>query len=53
MKKRGAKGVKRKPDDKTQSQKFVDTARKIGTDETGKAFESALKAITPKPRKTP
>ncbi len=34
---------------KAQSERFIETARKIGVDETGKEFEKAIKAIaTPK-----
>jgi hypothetical protein len=30
-----------------QSQRFVETARKLGVDETGESFERALKIISP------
>lgn len=39
---------KPKPDDKEQSKRFVETARKLEVDESGKAFEKALKNISPK-----
>ena len=34
-----------------QHQQFVDTARALGVDERGSAFEMAFKAITVKPKK--
>jgi hypothetical protein len=30
---------------KTQSERFIETARKVGVDETGKEFECAVKKI--------
>ncbi len=37
---------KRKPDEKPQSERFINTAREIGADETMEAFEKAfLKVI--------
>ena len=36
---------------KTQSEQFIETAREIGVDETGKEFEQALGKIVP--AKTP
>jgi hypothetical protein len=38
------------PDDRKQSDRFSETARRIGVDETGKAFERALKKIARKKR---
>lgn len=46
------KSKPRKPDDLQESQRFVETARKLEVDESGKAFESALKKIVQKPRKS-
>lgn len=49
--------VKRKPkrkpknEDKAQSKRFVETARALGTDESGKAFERAIGAIGKKTTK--
>lgn len=34
--------------DKEQSARFIETARNIGVDETGKEFEQALKKIVPR-----
>ncbi len=42
------KKSKLKPDDAEQSQRFVETARKLEVDESGKAFEKTLKNISPK-----
>jgi hypothetical protein len=36
---------KPKPDEKPQSERFIETAREIGADETQKGFESAFKKI--------
>jgi hypothetical protein len=33
---------------KTQAERFIETARAIGVDETGKEFEITLKRIVPK-----
>ncbi len=41
------KKVPDKADDKDQSERFIETARKHGTDETGEAFERAFKAAVP------
>jgi hypothetical protein len=41
---RGASG------EKTQSERFIEAARSIGVDETGREFDRALKKIVP-PRK--
>jgi hypothetical protein len=38
------------PDDQKQSQRFIETAREIGADETGEAFERAFKKIVPPKR---
>ena len=42
-----------KPDDRGQSQRFVETAKKLEADESGKSFEKAMKAISPRPQKKP
>lgn len=43
--------VKRKPksklEDKEQSRRFVETARKLGVDENSKPFQRALSAVIP------
>jgi hypothetical protein len=36
-----------KPDDAKQSQRFVETARKLGSDESGKAFDLVIGVIAP------
>lgn len=41
-----AKKLKPKLDDKEQSQRFVETAQNLGTDESGKKFERALDDIS-------
>jgi hypothetical protein len=33
--------------EKAQSERFIETARNVGVDESGKEFESALKRIVP------
>jgi hypothetical protein len=43
-----AKKKKQKPDDKEQSQRFVETARELEADESGKSFDKALKNVVPK-----
>ena len=51
------KKAKPKPklSDKEQSERFKETARKLGVDESGKDFERAVDRIisTPSPRKAP
>jgi hypothetical protein len=43
-----------KPDNAKQSARFVETARKLGADESGKAFERAIGAVVkPKPSARP
>ena len=39
-----------KPDDEEQSKKFLETAKDLDADKTGKGFERAMGVITP-PRK--
>ena len=36
-----------KPDDPEQSKRFIETARELEADESGKAFERAIKKIVP------
>lgn len=38
---------KPKPDEKPQSERFIETAREIGADETKEGFEKALKKVIP------
>ena len=38
-------------DDKLQAERFKEAARKLGADETGKAFEDAFGKIVPPKRK--
>ena len=47
------KRKKLEPDDKEQSARFLEDARRLGVDESGKSFQRALKVIAPpnKPRK--
>ena len=33
--------------DKAQSERFIETARKLGVEETGEAFEDAFRKIVP------
>ena len=37
-------------DEKTQSERFIEAAREVGIDESGKEFEAAIKKITPPKR---
>lgn len=49
-----AKKPKPEPDDKEQSSRFVETAKSLGVDESGKHFDRAMKSIIPpkpKPKK--
>lgn len=50
MDKKPAPKTKLKSDDPEQSKRFIETAREIGTDETGKEFEKAIKRIVPPKR---
>ena len=36
--------------DKAQSERFIETARKLGVEETGEAFEAQFKKIVPTKR---
>lgn len=44
-----AKKPKPDPDDKEQSKRFVQTARELESDESGKQFQQALEIIPSKP----
>ena len=37
---------KPKPDEKPQSERFIETAREIGADETKESFEKAFESVT-------
>jgi hypothetical protein len=39
---------KSQPTDPGQGERFIDAARKVETDESGKSFEKAFKKIVPK-----
>jgi hypothetical protein len=41
-----------KPDDKAQSQRFLDIAKEVGADADDKALERAFKKIGPTKRRT-
>jgi hypothetical protein len=43
--------VPKTADDKEQSERFIETARKYGADETGKELEQVFKAVVPPKRK--
>lgn len=42
------KKTKPEPDNKEQSERFIETARELESDESGKAFERVVNKITPK-----
>ena len=42
-----------KRDDLEQSKRFVETVKELGTEETGKRFEEAIKVVTPACRVRP
>jgi hypothetical protein len=44
------KQSKPKPDDKEQSKRFVETARELEVDESGKAFKRAVEVVVPPKR---
>jgi len=47
-----SKRKSRKGTDKEQSERFIETARKLGVDESGEKFETAIRKIaTPKSRR--
>ena len=39
---------KHEPNDPKQSARFVEDARRLGVDESGKSFERAIKKVVPK-----
>ncbi|MFT3806456.1 hypothetical protein [Arenimonas sp.] len=45
-----AESKKPKPDDPEQSKRFEETAKELGVDESGKAFEKAMKKVAKKPK---
>lgn len=45
--KKGKAGSSRKMSQKEQSERFIETARELGVDESGDKFDSALKIIVP------
>lgn len=47
-----AKKPKPEPDNKEQSSRFVETAKALGVDESGKDFDRAMKSVIP-PKPTP
>lgn len=47
-----AKKLKPAADDKEQSLRFVETAKALGVDENGKAFERVIKSVV-QPKPTP
>ena len=44
---RAKRTIRRKPDDKAQFERFVETARKLGVEEVGQEFDDAFKQIIP------
>jgi hypothetical protein len=51
--KRVAKPRKRKPDNPAQFERFIETARKVGVDESGKTFDQAFDRIAQSGRRSP
>lgn len=49
--KRKRRGAKDKPDNPAQSARFIKAAKELGADESGKAFEDAMRAIARKPKR--
>ena len=45
------KKPERPPDDEKQSQRFVETAKALAVDESGKSFEAALRVVVPAEKK--
>jgi hypothetical protein len=39
------RGRKRQPDNPAQSRKYIESVRALGLDESGKAFEEAMRAV--------
>ena len=52
MAKAGTKPKPKKPktSDKEQSERFIETARHLGADESGKAFDRAVNKLLRKPK---
>lgn len=46
--KRRKRKPKGEPDNPAQSQRFIEAAKALGVDESGKAFEGAMDKIAPK-----
>ncbi len=44
---------KPRPDEKPQSERFIETAREIGADETPEAFERVFRCVTKAPQAKP
>ena len=44
---RDPKKVEKPKDQKEQSARFIEAARKVGVDETGREFDSAIRRIIP------
>jgi hypothetical protein len=42
---RGARGMKKRPDDSGQLERFIDAARKLEADEAEERFDAALKKV--------
>jgi len=55
MSTRTGKGKKRKPkggpDNPAQSRRFIESARKLGVDESGEDFQKAIDKLLPKPKR--
>jgi hypothetical protein len=47
MPKQGTAPPKAKPAEKSQRERFIETARQLEADETGEAFERAFRKIVP------
>ena len=50
---RKPKAVRPEAEGKTQAERFLETAREVGADETGDAFERAMDRIVPPKRPAP
>lgn len=49
---KGSKGTKGAQDNPAQSESFIKAAKKLGVDESGKAFEAAMRTLA-KPKRKP
>jgi len=47
---RNKKVAGKKNPEKTQAERFIEAARAVGVDETGKEFETAMRKLIPKRR---